>query len=151
MSRGCDLAPCVQVNHRFFGPLDNEGFNALIDALASGRTMWTFRDMRAQPRRAARRSRGERCSGRELDSESDHAMITNAEPIITRRARLPDSYTLERYTATGGYDGLRKALSLSPQEVAAEVDERACSGEVRGFPAGRKWSMLAPGEERYSS
>ena len=30
---GCDNAPCVQVNHRFFGPLDPEGFDRLIDDL----------------------------------------------------------------------------------------------------------------------
>ena len=34
---GCDLAPCVQVNHRFFGPLDPEGFDWLADELRSGR------------------------------------------------------------------------------------------------------------------
>jgi NADH-quinone oxidoreductase E subunit len=33
----CDVAPCVQVNHRFFGPLDAAGFDALIDDLATGR------------------------------------------------------------------------------------------------------------------
>jgi NADH-quinone oxidoreductase subunit E len=33
---GCDLAPCVQVNHRFFGPLDQDGFDRLIDSLAAG-------------------------------------------------------------------------------------------------------------------
>ena len=34
---GCDNAPCVQVNHRFFGPLDADGFDALIEDLRSGR------------------------------------------------------------------------------------------------------------------
>ena len=34
---GCDKAPCVQVNHRFFGPLDPEGFDILADDLRSGR------------------------------------------------------------------------------------------------------------------
>jgi NADH-quinone oxidoreductase subunit E len=34
---GCDLAPCVQVNHRFFGPLDTAGFDRLADDLRSGR------------------------------------------------------------------------------------------------------------------
>jgi NADH-quinone oxidoreductase E subunit len=33
---GCDTAPCVQVNHRFFGPLDNAGFDAMCRDLASG-------------------------------------------------------------------------------------------------------------------
>ena len=34
---GCDKAPCVQVNHRFFGPLGPDGFDRLIDDLRSGR------------------------------------------------------------------------------------------------------------------
>jgi len=33
---GCDKAPCVQVNHRFFGPLDASGFDRLISDLKSG-------------------------------------------------------------------------------------------------------------------
>jgi NADH-quinone oxidoreductase E subunit len=32
----CNVAPCVQVNHRFFGPLDNEGFDRLVDDLRRG-------------------------------------------------------------------------------------------------------------------
>ena len=34
---GCDKAVCVQVNHRFFGPVDEEGFDRLVDDLANGR------------------------------------------------------------------------------------------------------------------
>ncbi len=34
---GCDRAVCVQVNHRFFGPIDEEGFDQLADDLAAGR------------------------------------------------------------------------------------------------------------------
>jgi NADH-quinone oxidoreductase E subunit len=33
----CDTAPCLQVNHRFFGPLDAESFDQLLADLASGR------------------------------------------------------------------------------------------------------------------
>jgi NADH-quinone oxidoreductase E subunit len=33
---GCDAAPCVQVNHRFFGPLGAEGFDDLVRDLTSG-------------------------------------------------------------------------------------------------------------------
>ena len=34
---GCDKAVCVQVNHRFFGPIDEQGFDDLADDLAAGR------------------------------------------------------------------------------------------------------------------
>ncbi|HUZ21773.1 MAG TPA: NAD(P)H-dependent oxidoreductase subunit E [Acidimicrobiales bacterium] len=32
----CDVAPCVQVNHRFFGPLDDDAFDRLVEGLRSG-------------------------------------------------------------------------------------------------------------------
>jgi NADH-quinone oxidoreductase subunit F len=54
-----------------------------------------------------------------------------------------DSHTLGRYLEAGGYDGLHKALSMTPEAVAAEVDEASLLGRGgAGFPAGRKWSML---------
>ena len=34
---GCDKAVCVQVNHRFFGPIDSDAFDRLVDDLAGGR------------------------------------------------------------------------------------------------------------------
>ncbi|MGH9304127.1 MAG: NAD(P)H-dependent oxidoreductase subunit E, partial [Acidimicrobiales bacterium] len=34
---GCDQAVCVQVNHRFFGPIDEQAFDELIDDLRTGR------------------------------------------------------------------------------------------------------------------
>jgi NADH-quinone oxidoreductase E subunit len=33
---GCDVAPCVQVNHRFFGPIQATEFDELVANLASG-------------------------------------------------------------------------------------------------------------------
>jgi NADH-quinone oxidoreductase subunit E len=33
---GCDQAVCVQVNHRFFGPVDQPRFDRLVEELASG-------------------------------------------------------------------------------------------------------------------
>jgi NADH-quinone oxidoreductase subunit E len=34
---GCDVAPCVQVNHRFVDATDGDSFDALIDDLRAGR------------------------------------------------------------------------------------------------------------------
>jgi NADH-quinone oxidoreductase subunit E len=34
---GCDHAPCVQVNYRFFGPLGTSEFDSLVEDLSSGR------------------------------------------------------------------------------------------------------------------
>jgi NADH-quinone oxidoreductase subunit F len=75
---------------------------------------------------------------------------TDAPRIVTSRLEHEDSHTLERYLATGGYEGLRKALALSPHEVAAEVDAVSLLGRGgAGFPAGRKWSMLRKAPTTY--
>ena len=69
--------------------------------------------------------------------------VTEAPRIVTARMGHDDSFTLERFLATGGYDGLRKALTMTPEAVAAEVDTASLLGRGgAGFPAGRKWSML---------
>jgi len=77
-------------------------------------------------------------------------VITDAAPIVTRRVLLDDGYTLEGYLRTGGYEGLKKALSMTPEAVRAEVDAASLLGRGgAGFPAGRKWSMLAPAPVTY--
>ena len=77
-------------------------------------------------------------------------MITGAAPIVTARMGHDDSYTLERYLATGGYEGLRRALEMGPEQVRAEVDKASLLGRGgAGFPAGRKWSMLRQSEVTY--
>jgi NADH-quinone oxidoreductase subunit F len=68
---------------------------------------------------------------------------SNVPRIVTARLDHPDSHTMFRFLATGGYEGLHKALSMTPEAVAAEVDAASLLGRGgAGFPAGRKWSML---------
>jgi NADH-quinone oxidoreductase subunit F len=65
--------------------------------------------------------------------------------IVTSRFQFEDSYTIERYHATGGYDGLRRALSKSATEVHDEVRGATVLGRGgAGFPAGTKWGLMPP-------
>src|SRR5438552_4381779 len=69
-------------------------------------------------------------------------MITDAQPIITTRFGYEDSHTLERFLATGGYQGLRAALRKPPQQVVDEVKTASLLGRGgAGFPAGVKWGF----------
>jgi NADH-quinone oxidoreductase subunit F len=69
---------------------------------------------------------------------------------VTSRLEYDDSHTLERYLATGGYEGLRKALAMTPEAVSHEVDAVSLLGRGgAGFPAGRKWSMLRKAPTSY--
>jgi NADH-quinone oxidoreductase subunit F len=68
--------------------------------------------------------------------------ITDAPKIITGRFSDPESHTLARYVATGGYAALRKALTMSPAEVHEEVRTASLLGRGgAGFPAGVKWGL----------
>lgn len=51
----------------------------------------------------------------------------------------------------GGYEGLRRALSMTQQEVVDEVLKSGLRGRGgAGFPTGRKWQFaLAPNPEKY--
>jgi NADH-quinone oxidoreductase subunit F len=81
-------------------------------------------------------------------------MNANADPnatpvptILRTRWDLADGHTLERYLDTGGYEGLRRALSdMTPDEVTEEVKAASLLGRGgAGFPAGVKWGFVPPG------
>jgi NADH-quinone oxidoreductase subunit F len=76
--------------------------------------------------------------------------ITNAPRIVTRHLGNRESWTLRGYLAADGYQGLRKALSMSPEEVHEEVKKASLLGRGgAGFPAGQKWAMLRPAKPVY--
>ncbi|MFM1761450.1 MAG: NADH-quinone oxidoreductase subunit [Actinomycetota bacterium] len=62
--------------------------------------------------------------------------------IVTSRFEHADSFTLERFLATGGYVGLRKALGRAATDVHEEVKNATVLGRGgAGFPAGTKWGL----------
>ena len=66
--------------------------------------------------------------------------------IVTSRFQYDDSHTLDRYLATGGYEGLRKALEAKPEDVHTEVRNSTLLGRGgAGFPAGVKWGFTPQG------
>ncbi len=72
--------------------------------------------------------------------------VTDAPKIISSRFELVDGHTIERYEATGGYEGLKAALATSPAAVAEEVKSASLLGRGgAGFPAGVKWGFCPPG------
>ncbi len=77
-------------------------------------------------------------------------MATTVDPIVTAHIGTQDSHTLKGYLANGGYEALRKAVTMAPEEVMAEVDTANLLGRGgAGFPAGRKWSMLRAADPKY--
>ncbi len=63
---------------------------------------------------------------------------------ITDLDALGPAETLESYVGRGGYEGLRRALSMEPEQITAQVDQAGVVGRGgAGFPAAAKWRMAA--------
>ena len=63
--------------------------------------------------------------------------------LLSRRFRLENSATLETFLANEGFAGFRKALTMTPEEIVAEVKLSSLRGRGgAGFPAGMKWSFV---------
>ena len=66
---------------------------------------------------------------------------------VTRLAGVIDPTSYEEYVENGGYEGLKKALSMTSAEVVDEVKKSGLRGRGGGgFPTGMKWSFLAAKE-----
>jgi len=67
-------------------------------------------------------------------------------PILSRHWGEPESWTLRNYVAQKGYQGLKAALRMTPDDVIAQVKESGLRGRGgAGFPVGTKWSFIPQG------
>jgi NADH-quinone oxidoreductase subunit F len=65
---------------------------------------------------------------------------------IDREGWTPD---IDCYLKDGGYEELKKALTMQPQEIVSEVKASGVRGRGgAGFPCGAKWGFIRPGETK---
>jgi len=72
--------------------------------------------------------------------------------ISLRNCGNIDPENINHYIASGGYDGLDKALRMKPQEAIDEIKKSGLRGRGgAGFPTGVKWQFChdAPGDMKY--
>ena len=66
------------------------------------------------------------------------------EPVLTKYVNEPNAYTLDFYLKNQrGYEGLRKALTLKPNDIIEQVKASGLRGRGgAGFPTGLKWQFV---------
>jgi len=66
------------------------------------------------------------------------------QPLLTSHVNEPNSYTLDFYLKNlRGYEGLRKALTLKPNDIIEQVKASGLRGRGgAGFPTGMKWQFV---------
>jgi len=71
------------------------------------------------------------------------------KPLTGRMKPGREPLSLQEYQQAGGYEGLRAALQMSPQEVQAVVTASGLRGRGgAGFSTGQKWSFMDMSENR---
>ncbi|MDO9071492.1 MAG: NAD(P)H-dependent oxidoreductase subunit E, partial [Deltaproteobacteria bacterium] len=122
----CEVSPVMQINEVVFGRLTAERVKNILSDYRAGKAV----DYRTLPRTTNPLS-DYLASGDEL------VLLANVDQI--------DPLSLDAYLERGGYDGLKKALSLTPEEVVNTVKDSGLRGRGgAGFPTGLKWSFTRP-------
>ena len=69
--------------------------------------------------------------------------MTAMDPILTKYVREPNGYTLDFYVKHEGYQGLKKALAMQPNDVIETVKASGLRGRGgAGFPTGMTWQFV---------
>lgn len=64
-------------------------------------------------------------------------------PVLSRNWADDRAWTRAAYEAAGGYAGLRRAVTMTPQQIVSEVTEAGLRGRGgAGFPTGVKWGFI---------
>jgi len=83
---------------------------------------------------------------------SEHILLKRIPTAPFGHIRDRHIVKYDEYVKTGGYEGLRKALTMKPSEVTSEVKDSVLRGRGgAGFPCGLKWTFLPEpdGGQRY--
>src|SRR5687767_10631353 len=67
-------------------------------------------------------------------------------PILLPNPGRTTAVTVKEYEQRGGYEGLKKAVGMKPEDVTTAVKDSGLKGRGgAGFPTGLKWSFVPKG------
>ncbi|AMQ18964.1 NADH-quinone oxidoreductase subunit NuoF [Thermococcus peptonophilus] len=78
--------------------------------------------------------------------------FTKQKKIVLENSGYIDPENIDEYIAVGGYEALKKALNMKPEEIIEIITKSGLRGRGgAGFPTGLKWKFTreAPGDEKY--
>ena len=82
--------------------------------------------------------------GQRVTSQSENPFYAPQKKIALRNIGKIAPCSVEDYKASGGYEALKKALAMTPEEIIAEINLSGLRGRGgAGFPTGRKWESAA--------
>ena len=90
--------------------------------------------------RSSMRAANTRCR---LGNIEDHPYLKNQERLTFARCGITDPVSVADYVTHGGFEGLKKALSMAGAAIVTEVTESGLRGRGgAGFPTGIKWKTV---------
>ena len=82
--------------------------------------------------------------GKRHEHQADNPFYGLQNKVVLKDVGIIDPLSLDEYLAAGGYEGLKKALAMTPDEIITEVEKSGLRGKGgAGFPTGRKWRSAA--------
>lgn len=82
--------------------------------------------------------------GEKVRSQEENPFYAQQMKIALHNTGQIDPESIDDYIAAGGYEALKKALTMTPDEILTEVEESNLRGRGgAGFPTGRKWRTAA--------
>jgi NADH-quinone oxidoreductase subunit F len=119
----CDIAPMASVDGVYVGPLTTADVPQLLDDVRAGRAVLPDKQLARRP-----------------------AAVGGTPMLLLNGIDEPELATLEVYERRGGYQSLRKALAMSPEEVLEQLKASGLRGRGgAGFAMGTKVSFLPKG------
>ena len=83
-------------------------------------------------------------SGARVRSQEENPFYAHQQKVALRHIGKIDPENIEDYLKEGGYEALKKAVSMTSDEIISEVEKSGLRGRGgAGFPAGRKWRTAA--------
>ncbi|MBQ9020390.1 MAG: 4Fe-4S binding protein [Eggerthellaceae bacterium] len=82
--------------------------------------------------------------GVQVEHMDENPFYALQHKVVLKDVGIIDPLSLDDYIAHGGYEGLKRALEITPEQIIDEVDKSGLRGKGgAGFPTGRKWRTAA--------